>query len=93
MNTLAAFIILLISAAIKANDLKKLFYEPRKRGIKCYLYFLRSSLLFLSVLHLGLQAFIPELPFWSSMIMFPIIVVAYDAEYRGMMKSTEPPRP
>lgn len=91
MKMLAAAIFLALAIAIKFNDVKSLMGEPKKKEITCYLRYLRSSLLFIIALHLGLQALIPELPVWSSLIVFLVLLVAYDSEYRGIMSSAQPP--
>ena len=91
MKILAASIFLALATTIKLNDIKHLMNGHKKKEIKSYFHFLRSSVLFIIAIHFGLQALVPELPSWSSLVIFPVLLVAYDSEYRGIMISAIPP--
>lgn len=89
MNILIAMALLLLALRVKLHDIKQFRASSGHKHFRSYLHFLRSSVLFGAALHFGLQTLPANLPAWSTLIIYLVLVVAYDSEYRGLVKALE----
>ncbi|WP_404364532.1 hypothetical protein [Marinobacter sp.] len=87
MNILISAALLLLALPLKMHDIRQLRALSDPKRFRNYLKFLRSSVLFGATLHFGLQAVPADLPVWSALIIYPVLLVAYDSEYRGLVKT------